>query len=70
MRFTKEQADFLKKELGVIVEPDQQISMSKDEWYAIQDKVFLIEGDEARPDGYLNERCRIAVRICDMRYED
>ena len=69
MQFTKEQTDFLKKELGMALEPDKPTHFSKEEWYDIQDKVFMIEAEEARPDGFLNERCRIAVSICDMKYQ-
>lgn len=68
MRFTIEQSDFLKKELGLSAEPNKDVPISKKEWDNIQDKAFLIEADEANPDGRLNGRCRVAVEIGNMRY--
>ena len=56
------------RELGISLKPDTDIAISKKEWLGIKDRVFLIEADEARADGVLNDRCRIAVEIGDMPY--
>lgn len=70
MKFTKEQTDFLERELKITIQPDAEANLSKDEWFDIKDKVFMIEADEARPDGELNDRCRIAVEIGDKHYDN
>lgn len=70
MKFTKEQTDFLKRELNITIKPDAEANLSKDEWFDIKDRVFMIEADEARPDGELNDRCRIAVEIGDKHYDN
>lgn len=70
MKFTKEQTDFLKRELKITIQPDAEATLSKDEWFDIKDKVFMIEADEARPDGELNDRCRIAVEIGNKHYDN
>lgn len=70
MIFNEEQAEFLKREFGLKIEPNENVPMSKEEWLDIKDKAFMIEGEEARPDGYLNDRCRVAVELVDMMYEE
>lgn len=66
MRFTQEQLVFLKKELGVSVSPNATMTCS--EWESIKEKVLDIEIEEARPDGELSQRGRVAVEIGNMRY--
>ena len=72
MIFNQKQADFLKKELGIVFEPDKNIEMTFDEWGKIQDDVFEIEVDETMAAGNhnpLNERGEIAVSIVSMVYK-
>lgn len=70
MKFTEGQAAFLKRELDVAVVPGEKAALSREEWLNIKDEVFLIEADEARPDGSLSERGRIAVEIGNLSYSD
>lgn len=68
MRFTKEQADFIKREIGVDVPFDCDTALDRKRWNQIKDEAFMIEVEEAHPDGELSKRCRIAVELCDMRF--
>lgn len=71
MRFNKEQADFLKKELNVDLEPEKDFQIGKEEWFKIQDRCFEIESDEVVRAGNgnaLSARGQIAMSFCDMAY--
>ncbi|MBQ5999987.1 MAG: hypothetical protein IJL15_00440 [Clostridia bacterium] len=69
MRFSSEQAKFLKDEFHISVEAGTSTTLSKEEWQRIKDLAFDIEGEEALRSGELTERGRIAVSICDMEWE-
>ena len=68
MRFTKEQTDFIKREIGVDVPFGCDVALDKKQWSQIKDEAFMIEAEEARPDGELSKKCRIAVELCNMRF--
>ena len=68
MIFSEEQVKFMKKEMGVDLPFGLEFKMDRDTWRKIKDSAFMIEAEEARPDGYLNERCRVAVELCDKKF--
>ena len=69
MKFSREQTEFLEKELGIHFEPNINTNLSKEKWLDIRDEIFLIEAEEARADGVLTDRCRIAVELIDMQFD-
>ncbi len=68
MNLTKEQLEFLNRELNLTEENIK--GMDKEQWTDIREKCFIIEGDEAPVDATpISERGRIAADIADITFK-
>lgn len=68
MILSRAQSEFIKAEFDLEVPSGIENPVSKKLWDLIRYGSFMIEGNEARKDGKLTEKCRIAMSICDMKY--
>lgn len=68
MKFTPEQAEFVKEEFGLEYPADTENPMQLKTWRLIKDACFMIECSDTDKDGPTTDRGRIATSICDMRY--
>ena len=71
MRFTKEQAEFIRTECGYDFAHDTDLEIPREILLKINDRAGDIEGDEIPTDENepWSKRCKLAVEIGDLIYE-